>query len=75
MGLALSLGVCMCLGKTPTSLNWNSLICERKMKYDVPISHDDQEREKSERYFKMVNHYIKLIIMSPTIWKTKPNKQ
>lgn len=45
------------------------------MKYDVPISHDDQEREKSERYFKIVNHYIKVIIMSPTIWKTKPNKQ
>lgn len=41
----------------------------------MPVSHDDKVRDKSERYFKIVNHYIKVIIMSPTIWKIKSNKQ
>lgn len=40
----------------------------------MPVSDDDKVRDKSERYFKIVNHYIK-VIMSPTIWKIKSNKQ
>lgn len=44
------------------------------MKYDMAASHD-QVRDESDRYFKIINCYIKVIIMSLTTWKIKSHNK
>lgn len=43
------------------------------MKYDMAASHD-QVRDESDRYFKIINCYIK-VIMSLTTWKIKSHNK